>query len=143
MIERDKKGKFIKGHKMPKSIRKKISRTLIGIKRPEEFKEKIRKFLIGRKRPEISGEKNRKWKGDSVGYRALHIWVNARKGKPKICELCGKKKTTPKSIQWANKSGEYKRDLNDWISLCVKCHREYDKKFQSEQNKIGIRMGLA
>ena len=47
-------------------------------------------------------------------------------GKPKKCTKCGIKKTTPKSIQWANKSKEYKRDLNDWISLCSKCHFRYD-----------------
>ena len=46
------------------------------------------------------------------------------------CEHCGKKKTTPKSIHWANKSGKYLRKLSDLIALCVKCHSEYDKKIK-------------
>lgn len=28
----------------------------------------------------------------------------------------------------ANKSGLYKKDLDDWIYLCPKCHYEYDKQ---------------
>jgi hypothetical protein len=62
------------------------------------------------------------WKGENVGYYSLHSWVNRHKGRAKICEFCGSKK----NVQWANKSLEYKRDLNDWIELCCKCHRKYD-----------------
>lgn len=68
------------------------------------------------------------FKGDNVGYDALHDWVHRHKGKPIKCDHCGKGKTTPKSIQWANKSHEYLRDLDDWIPLCTPCHRKYDKK---------------
>lgn len=68
------------------------------------------------------------FKGENVGYDALHDWVNRHRGKAVRCEHCDKEKTTPKSIQWANKSHKYKRDLDDWISLCTPCHRKYDKK---------------
>jgi len=34
---------------------------------------------------------------------------------------------TGKKIHWANKSGEYLRDKDDWIRLCCKCHKKYDK----------------
>ena len=72
-------------------------------------------------------DKNWNWKGDEVGYRALHRWVQGKLGKAQVCEQCWKLKTTPKSIHWANKSHEYKRDLTDWISLCVSCHKKYDR----------------
>lgn len=74
-----------------------------------------------------SNENNFKWKGNNVGYRALHSWIMRKLGKPTKCEFCGKEKTTPKSIHWANKSRQYLRELSDWIMLCVKCHKAYDR----------------
>jgi hypothetical protein len=85
----------------------------------ETTKEKIRMAF--------TGDKNHQWKGNKVGYRALHHWVKKHLGEAKKCEHCGKIKTTPKSIQWANISHNYLRDLTDWIQLCVKCHKSYDK----------------
>lgn len=77
------------------------------------------------KSEDVTGEKNPNWKGNTVGYSALHLWVKRWLGKPSKCEHCGK---TVKGvgIHWANRTGEYKRDLNDWLRLCSKCHREYD-----------------
>jgi len=64
------------------------------------------------------------WKGDDVGYDALHEWVERKLGKNKKCDLCGT--IIAKRFDWSNKSGKYKRDLNDWQRLCVKCHIKYD-----------------
>jgi hypothetical protein len=72
-----------------------------------------------------SDEKHPCWKGDKVGYDGLHRWIGKKKGKPKKCAECGKTKT----IQWANKDHKYSRDLEDWISLCSKCHYHYDEKY--------------
>lgn len=69
-------------------------------------------------------ENNVNWKGDKVGYHGLHKWIYKILGKPKKCEFCG----STKNIQWANKSYEYKRKIDDWLELCCKCHREKDKK---------------
>jgi hypothetical protein len=74
----------------------------------------------------MSNEKHPGWKGDRVGYAALHIWVARHKEKPKRCEHCGKDGLTGRKIQWANKSKKYLRDLSDWIPLCVKCHFLFD-----------------
>lgn len=63
------------------------------------------------------------WKGDNVSKDALHDWIENWKGKPSKCEFCG---TTEGKFQWSNISGEYKRDLNDFQRLCVKCHCKYD-----------------
>lgn len=96
----------------------------------EEHKRKLRKILKKYQRWR-KGEKNFSWKGDKVGYRALHNWVKYWKGSPKICEFCGKK-GIGKEINWANiNNHQYRRNLNDFISLCVSCHKKYDllKKF--------------
>lgn len=77
-----------------------------------------------------SGENNPTWKGDMVGYGGLHDWVKAHKGKPTTCEHCG---LTSTNLEWANKSHEYKRDLNDWLRLCRPCHRKYDGKIEIER----------
>jgi len=62
--------------------------------------------------------------GDNVGYHALHDWVERKLGKPLKCEHCG---CENKRLEWANKSHEYKRDIDDWIRLCRKCHIKYDR----------------
>ena len=71
------------------------------------------------------GNRNWNWKGDSVGYGALHTWIKKRLGKPQKCEHC--QSTNKKMYHWANKSGTYKRNLSDWLRLCVSCHRKYDR----------------
>ena len=83
----------------------------------------------GKKLSQFTNEKNPNWKGNRVGYIGLHTWVKRHKGEAIKCEFCGKEKTTSKSIQWANKSHKYLRNLDDFISLCVSCHRKYDFKF--------------
>ena len=70
-------------------------------------------------------EKNSQWKGNAVGYTALHDWVRRHKGTPSLCELCGAIKAP--RFEWANKSKKYLRNLDDWIRLCSKCHKVFDK----------------
>ena len=72
------------------------------------------------------GEKNPMWKGVKAGYAAIHYWVSNNFGKPNKCEHCGKENHKYKSIHWANKSGNYLRDIKDWIRLCVVCHKKFD-----------------
>lgn len=69
------------------------------------------------------GQRPHNWKGDAVGYDALHDWVKRHRGKAVLCEWCG----SDYRPQWANKSFQYKRDLSDWIALCYTCHRKYDR----------------
>lgn len=66
------------------------------------------------------GEKNHLWKGDNVGYRTLHEWVERHLGKAIMCMKNSLHKST--RYHWANISKEYKRDLNDWIQLCPSCN---------------------
>ena len=76
-------------------------------------------FKNGRK-----DEKHPEWKGELASYSAIHHWLKRWKGKPSVCEHCGTK--SAKIFNWANLSGEYKRELEDYISLCRKCHHEFD-----------------
>ena len=73
----------------------------------------------------IEGKGNPLWKGDKVGMKGLHQWIYRRLGRPKICMFCNGVK---KNFHWANKSGRYLRQLDDWLRLCVSCHKKYDLK---------------
>lgn len=64
------------------------------------------------------------WKGTVADYKALHVRVAQAFGKPKVCEQC--QDDTAKRYEWANVSGEYVFDRNDWKYLCVTCHRRMD-----------------
>lgn len=54
----------------------------------------------------------------------LHRFVVIHLGKPRKCDHCGT--TDAKKYDWANKSQEYKHQLDDWLRLCRKCHQKYD-----------------
>lgn len=68
------------------------------------------------------GKDNGMWKGNEVGYTALHGWIRKHKLKPEFCEECSK--VPPYDL--ANISGEYKRDINDFRWLCRRCHMKND-----------------
>ena len=87
---------------------------------------------LGRPRPDIAGENNHKWVGDAVSYRALHQWVSGILGTPSKCEHCGEDGLSGHKIQWANISGLYLRNTDDWIRLCPRCHKAYDTKKKVE-----------
>lgn len=70
----------------------------------------------------LSGAKNYNWKGDGVGYFALHMWLARNFVKPKECDHCGE----CNKLDWANKTYKYLRDRDDWLALCKKCHAKYD-----------------
>lgn len=81
----------------------------------------------GIKAVQFQGENHGQWKGEQASYVSIHSWVRRWKGQPVQCENCGKVKTTRCSIQWANKDHSYKRVLEDYIALCVKCHHALDR----------------
>ena len=79
------------------------------------------------------GEKNSQWKGNKVGYVALHNWVRRHKLKPLLCEECNKNK----AYDLANISGGYKRDIDDFKWLCRSCHTKYDYSINKRKPKRG------
>jgi len=56
----------------------------------------------------------------------IHAWVIRHKGRPLYCEYCGKNGGSSRLYHWANVDHKYKRSLDDFIRLCVSCHRRYD-----------------
>lgn len=97
----------------------------------------------GLKNPSLSalnkskiGKANAKWKGDKVGYYGLHLWVKRQLGKPDTCEFCGRSGLSGRQIHWANRTGQYLRDVNDWLRLCSKCHGQYDKGQGMRKRKV-------
>ena len=73
----------------------------------------------------VSGDRQWLWKGNDVGYFALHHWVRRNLGKPRECVFCGENQ---KRLNWASISHKAKRDLRDYVSLCPSCHAKYDLK---------------
>jgi hypothetical protein len=127
-------------HNLSEAGRSKLSSLSCGgwnknLKCSEEWVEKVRKARLGTTHTEDTkvkmklsakiGETNNKWTGDNVGYRALHYWIERNLGKSNVCEHCGVKG----KMHRANKSHKYLRDTSDWIRLCPKCHKKYDKEF--------------
>lgn len=108
------------GKKMPFTHRK----MKPGFMPVKAFKKGNEPWNKGKAIYQTRDEKNGNWIGDNVGYAGIHDWVEVRLGRPKECEQCGTKED--RVYHWSNKSGEYKRDLNDWWRLCVPCHKKYD-----------------
>lgn len=96
-----------------------ICKPNIGSIKKGERRGVATEFKIG----EFVDNKNQKWKGDDVGYSSLHEWVKRRIEKPNSCAFCG---VSGKRIELANKSYQYRRDIDDWLWLCKKCHVKYD-----------------
>jgi hypothetical protein len=71
-----------------------------------------------------TGENHFAWKGEKVGYHALHVWIARELGKPSKCQHCGT--TAAKRFEWANVDHKYRRVISDYIRLCTSCHRKHD-----------------
>ena len=71
----------------------------------------------------FKGKNHHRWKGDEVGYRALHNYLNNYKPTPESCEICGKITT---KLDLCNISGVYNRDLDNYEYLCRSCHTTKD-----------------
>ena len=81
----------------------------------EKLNEKRRIALLGNRSPH--------WKGDNVGYEAIHRWLRLYSKKTGVCKEC----EGIKSTDWALIKGlKYERRRENYKELCRKCHIEYD-----------------
>lgn len=87
-------------------------------------KEWIKNINPRLKRASIKGEANHSWKGDDVTYSGLHRWIANTFGRLEECEICGT--LDAKKYEWANKDHKYRRNKEDWMRVCTRCHRRYD-----------------
>lgn len=84
----------------------------------------------GKHLPHLKGKDHPRWVGDDITYSGVHKWIPNNYGKPNFCEVCGSEDA--KYYEWANLSGNYKRDREDWLRMCASCHKKFDYK-----DKIG------
>ena len=126
------KGRFKKGHTpWLKGIKGLVKPNKGSFQKGKHYSPKT-EFLKGQN----LGSQHPLWKGDKVGYAALHNWIYRQKGNAIKCENKDCKYPrknaayqilrAPKRFYWANISHKYKRDLSDWIQLCGSCHKKYD-----------------
>jgi hypothetical protein len=59
-----------------------------------------------------------------INYEKLHVFIRMHKHRTNICVRCHAVGNT----QFANISGEYKKDINDYEELCIACHHREDKR---------------
>lgn len=125
-----------KGSKNTEEWNKKISlnspKYWLGVKRDEKFCKNLSDRSKGKHySPNTEFKKKKtnchKLAGGKVRYRTLHTWVTKNLGRPETCEFCGKTGLKGHQIHWASKTNDYKKDLKDWIRLCVKCHFKKDR----------------
>lgn len=113
---------------MPLQQRQAISAAKRG--RAPRHSDETRAKIVARNR-ERTGPAHPLWKGDEVSYVQLHQWVERHRPKTGACSGCG---ATGCRTEWANVSGEYRRDLDDWVELCVSCHRKADRAEPKRQH---------
>ena len=71
------------------------------------------------------------WKGDNIGYVAIHLWLRTNFGKAIRCENVNCRKTS-KKYHWAlKKCYRYQRRRENFIQLCFGCHSIYDGKIDA------------
>ena len=105
-----------------RSCRNKAYPNNKGRKFSDDHKRKIGIAHLGMKRPDLA-EYNRthikreaeihSWKGDDVGYIAIHNWAHRHVGLKDKCELCG----STERLEMSNTSQQYKREVGDWRIL--------------------------
>ena len=127
-----------KGKIMSQETKDKLRKQRIGIARPKEVVEKISGTFFkkghtpfNKGKVHLPEDKNPAWKGDSVGYYSLHNWVKRKLGKANRCVHSGYSVPCSEKFEWASKSHNAKRDINDYMSLCIRHHRRYDKWAQN------------
>lgn len=71
----------------------------------------------------------------SSNYLKLHYWVRKKLGRANYCSNNRNHKS--KRYDWANISGEYRKDILDYKSLCRSCHEKQDYTEERRQKVIG------
>lgn len=111
---RETNGQFKQGHI-------KVGGFTKGSVHTEDSKAKISASLR-----DMTGDQARRWKGIKAGYHAIHCWLSKHYEKGDNCEQCGTREFS--RLEWANLSGEYKRERSDYKAMCPSCHRLFDGK---------------
>ena len=63
------------------------------------------------------------WQGKRASYQAIHTWLRKHHKKPKTCLAC----KAEKKLDWASKTKEYSRNIDEYLALCRSCHIKFDR----------------
>jgi hypothetical protein len=72
-------------------------------------------------------------------YVKVHKWIKKQLGAASYC--ANDRSHKGKRFEWANISGEYKFDINDFKPLCPSCHRKMDFTDSQREKLRKINMG--
>ena len=110
-----------KGQKMPEELKR-----LHSLKMKGRYVKENNPFF-GKKHSEETKQKMKgKHMKNAPVYGSLHDYIKYYKPKPEKCSMCDE----VKKLDLANKSQEYKRDLDDWEWLCRRCHMKKDGRLK-------------
>jgi hypothetical protein len=84
-----------------------------------------------------NGSANKNWKGSNAGYQAFHRRLDATRGRPKKCEMCGTDDPN-KHYDWASMTKWYDNP-EDYKRLCRSCHFKLDQVQRNFKGAIGGR----
>ena len=86
-----------------------------------------------------TGKLNHQWKGDEVGYGALHDWLKSHFGNADRCENPDCSYANPKRFEWALIKGKnYERKRENFMMMCKSCHTKYDGIGKGNWNTKGL-----
>lgn len=105
----------------------------------------------GRKTGTFLGESSTRWKGDNIGYKAMHYRILAVRGKAseRVCEGLN---CESRADQWAYDNSDtdektevvqgglrtYSLNVEHYVSLCVWCHNELDHPGSQNRRRPGV-----
>jgi hypothetical protein len=82
------------------------------------------------------GDKHWNWKKDNITYIEIHSWNNKYYPKTKVCSKCEKFNT---KTEWALVHGKkHSRGIENYMELCLRCHRKYDFEGRTIWNKGNV-----
>ncbi|KKL10503.1 hypothetical protein LCGC14_2555180, partial [marine sediment metagenome] len=122
------KRKISESYNRPK-VREKYSNAMKEKWRNPEFRERMTGENHPKGRLGKFGKESSEWKGDNVGYGAIHKRVQKRKIKPKNCEICGEPEFYDNNhgrLELSDKTGLCIDDNNNFQYVHQSCHKKYD-----------------
>lgn len=144
---------IMKGRKFSKEHIKNLKKNhkgMLGKKHSDETKKEYSKNRMGKKnafyglkhsdeskkKMSINNSTNRYIRKsflDKKEYMTIHQWLYDTFGKANHCENDNCQCKNKKRFEWANVSGKYVKSIKDFIQLCSKCHKDYDKGYIQEK----------
>lgn len=112
-------------------------RTIVGGYRLRSRKTRSCGCLIRESAGKRKGKASPSWRGDSVSYGGIHVWVRKHFTKSGVCVHCKNKNNLSGKTEWANVKDYNRLDRKDWLELCRSCHKIFDFNKTGRKRKRG------